>query len=368
MIGPLLKQEIENTFEIVRGRSSATELAFICPEPGCGDQKGTRSVNLKNGKTNCFRCNIAGSFIPWAARLGYRFTNAGDATSNLTLKQLFDIKPEVKSILPVITEVKLPQDFEYCRDNMDSVYTRLIGKMAERKNLCLQDFLDVDVGFTRYHPGWEPFAIFPVKEYDTVVYYQGRTYVDEPGQTTKKFPSGNEVKYGARYWIYNIDEAMQKHAKKLIVVESILNVLSLKWYIRENNLGDDIVPVAAFKHAVSFEQFFKIAKMRHVEEVCLMFDHDAIEHSWKDAKKFTNHFAITIAEMPEGPPGADGVNKKLDPNDDVALAWQVFQARQPYTIVNANRARNRIEMQKYAEGTSLSGIRFDDTPNPFLGE
>jgi hypothetical protein len=52
----------------------------------------------------------------------------------------------------------------------------------------------------------------------------------------------------------------------------------------------------------------------------------------------------------------------------VALAWQVFQARQPYTIVNANRARNRIEMQKYAEGTSLSGIRFDDTPNPFLGE
>jgi hypothetical protein len=34
--------------------------------------------------------------------------------------------------------------------------------MAERKNLCLQDFLDADVGFTRYHPGWEPFAIFPV--------------------------------------------------------------------------------------------------------------------------------------------------------------------------------------------------------------
>jgi hypothetical protein len=147
---------------------------------------------------------------------------------------------------------------------------------------------------------------------------------------------------------------MQKRAKKLIVVESILNVLSLKWYIREHNLGDDIVPVATFKHSVSDEQFFKIAKMRHVEEVCLLFDHDAIAHSWKGARKFTNHFAITIAEMPEG-----AENKKLDPNDDVALAWQVFQERQPYTIMNANQARNRIEAEKYKAGTAgLIGDRF----------
>jgi hypothetical protein len=354
VIGPLLRQEIENTFEVVRGRSSQSEIAFICPEPGCGDRKGTRSVNLKNGKTNCFRCNIAGSFIHWARKLGYKFSNEGDGASSLSLKQMFDIKPEVKSILPVITEVKLPEGFEYCRDNIESVYTRLIGQMAERKNLCLQDFLDANVGFTRQHPTWEPFAIFPVSEYDTTVYYQGRTYIDDPEYSTKKFPSGSEVKYGARYWIYGLDEAMQKRAKKLIVVESILNVLSLRWYMREHNLGDDIVPVATFKHSVSFEQFFKIAKMRHVEEVCLMFDHDAIEHSWKDARKFTNHFAITIAEMPEG-----AENKKLDPNDDVALAWQVFQDRKPYTFLNSNLARNRIGMQKYKERTGVMvGERF----------
>jgi hypothetical protein len=359
VIGPLLKQEIESTFEIIRSRSSQNELVFICPEPGCGDQKGNRSVNLKNGKTNCWRCNIGGSFIPWAKRLGYHFSNAGDATSQLTLKQLFDIKPEIRSILPVVAEVKLPEGFEYCRDNMGSVYTRLIGEMAVRKNLLLDDLLEANVGFTRYHPGWEPFAIFPVTEYDTTVYYQGRTYVDEPDVKTKKFPSNNEVKYGARYWIYNIDEAIKKRAKIVIVVESILNVLSLRWYIREHNLGEHIAVVAAFKHAVSFEQFYKIAKMRHVEEVCLMFDHDAIEHSWKDARKFTNHFKITIAEMPEGPEGPDGKNKRLDPNDDVAVAWQVFLTRQAYTPMSSNYARLRIEHQKQFEKTSgLIGDRF----------
>jgi hypothetical protein len=354
VIGPLLKQEIESTFEVVRSRSSQNELTFICPEPGCGDQSGNRSVNLKNGQTNCFRCNVGGSFIPWARRLGYRFTNAGDATSQLTLEQLFNIKPEVRSILPVVSEVKLPEGFEYCHDNMESVYTRLIGEMAERKNLCLQDLLDAKVGFTRYHPTWEPFAIFPVFEYDTVVYYQGRTYVDEPGEKTKKFPSNHEVKYGARYWIYNIDEAIKKKAKIVVVVESILNVLSLKWYIRECDLGDHIVPVAAFKHAVSFEQFYKLAKMDHVHEVCLLFDHDAIAESWKDARKFTNRFPITVAEMPEGKD-----NKRLDPNDDVALAWQVFQERKPYTVINSNAARNQHGYQKYRKSIGgLIGDRF----------
>jgi hypothetical protein len=347
VIGPLLKQEIESTFEIVRSRSSQNELVFICPQPGCGDEKGNRSVNLKNGKTNCWRCNVGGSFIPWARRLGYHFSNAGDATSALSLKQLFNIKPEIRSILPVVTEVKLPDGFEFCHDNRKSVYTRLIGEMAVRKNLLLEDFLEAKVGFTRKHPLWEPFAIFPVYEYDVPVYYQGRTYAEEPGEKTKKFPSNNEVKYGARYWIYNIDEAMQKRAKIVIVVESILNVLSLKWYIKEYNLGEHIVPVAVFKHAVSFEQFYKLSKMSHIEEICLLFDHDAIKESWKDASKFTNRFKLTVAEMPEG---AD--NRRLDPNDDVALAWQVFLARQDYTLVNALRARQRIEDERKFTGTS----------------
>lgn len=347
MIGPLLKQEIESTFEIIRSASTQNELVFICPEPGCGDTKGKRSVNLKNGKTNCWRCNIGGSFVPWAKKLGYHFSNAGDATSALSLKQLFDIKPEVRSILPVVSEVKLPEGFTYCWDEPKSVYTRLIGEMAERKNLLPQDLIDAGVGFTRKHPLWEPFAIFPVYEYETVVYYQGRTYGEvDPGQTTKKFPSNKEVEYGARYWIYNIDEARIKKAKKLIVVESILNVLSLRWYLHEQGVLDEIIPVAVFKHAVSFEQFYKLAKMNHIEEICLLFDHDAIGESWADARKFTNRFHLTVAEMPAG---AD--NKRLDPNDDVALAWKVYNERQDYTVANANRGRQRVEDQKIVEKT-----------------
>ena len=71
--------------------------------------------------------------------------------------------------------------------------------------------------------------------------------------------------------------------------------------------------VLYYEGAVNFEQFFKIAKMRHVEEVCLLFDHDAIEHSWKDAKKFTNHFKITIA-------GTDRALAATDDGELIALA------------------------------------------------
>lgn len=338
-IGPLLKQEIENTFEIIRGRSNQNELTFICPQPGCGDTNGNRSVNLKNGKTNCWRCNVGGDFIAWAKRLGLRFANTEDASSTLSLKQLFEIKPEIRSILPVVAEVKLPKGFTKLTDEPDSVYTRLIGEMAVRKNLMLEDFIEAGCGFVR-DGLWEPFAIFPVVEYGTVVYYQGRTYAEEPGDRTKKFPSNSEVKYGAKYWIYNIDEARAKKAKKLIVVESILNVLSLRWYLREQGVTDT-VPVAAFKHKVSMEQFFKLSRITGVEEVCLLFDHDAIAESWADASKFTNKFKITVAEMPLG----DG-NKKLDPNDNVELAWKVFNERRPFNRVRAARARELAQWEK----------------------
>jgi hypothetical protein len=320
------------------------------------DSNGNRSVNLKNGKTNCWRCNVGGDFVQWAKRLGFRFANAGDLTSTMSLKELFDIKPEVRSILPVVAKVKLPDGFTPISEQPKSVYTRLIAEMAVRKNLHHQDFIDVGCGFTRKDALWEPFAIFPVLEYDTPVYYQGRTYDEEAGQRTKKFPSNKEVKYGAKYWIYNIDEAREKKATILLVVESILNVLSLKWYLRELGVTH-VVPVAVFKHKVSLEQFFKMAKLTHVEEICLLFDHDAIVESWKDASKFTNRFGITVAEMPEGDD-----NKKLDPNDDVALAWKMFGQRKDFSVSNAFAATQRAFIEKKAGFILPVGDVFD----PFL--
>jgi hypothetical protein len=351
-IGPLLKQEIENTFEVIRSLSNQNELTFICPQPGCGDTKGKRSVNLKNGKTNCWRCNVGGDFLQWAKRLGFRFANAEDGGgSSLTLKQLFDIKPEVRSVLPVVAEVKLPAGFTPIVDEPDSVYTRLIGEMAVRKNLILDDFIEAGCGFTR-DGKWEPFAIFPVIEYSTVVYYQGRTYAEEPGAITKKFPSNAEVKYGAKYWVYNLDEVRAKKAKKVIVVESILNVLSLRWKMRELGVTDTVA-VAVFKHKVSLEQFYKLSRLSHVEEVCLLFDHDAIIESWSDARNFTNKFRITVAEMPTGED-----NKKLDPNDDVDLAWKVFGERKKFIVTSGLISRDQILRERHKIGRNLAGTSF----------
>lgn len=349
MIGALLKQEIENTFSMVRDRSTSEELVFVCPEPGCGDSNGNRSVNLKNGRTNCWRCNVGGNFIKWASKLGYQFSNVADV-SVASLKEVINLRPEQRSLLPVVTDVKLPEGFTRCSDSLRSVRTRMIGEMAVRKNLTLDDMLECGAGWTAKSPLWEPFTIFPVVEYGKVVYYQGRTYAEEPGEKTKKFPSRHEVKWGARYWIYNIDELIESQASIVVVVESILNVLSFKRLLRRLGVTD-VVVVAVFKHAVSYEQYVKLSRIRHIKEICLLFDHDAVALSWKDAQKFTNMFKITVAEMPEGED-----NKRLDPNDDVELAWNVFEKRHPYRLA---RSIERRLFEQTEKTDSLSGDRIE---------
>jgi hypothetical protein len=325
-IGLALRAEIESTFEIVRQRCTTTEICFVCPEPGCGDKSGNRSVNLQNGKTSCWRCNKGGNFLGWARRLGYRFNNATDVTQEAVdqLEQL-----QQKSLLPTVQPIRLPKGFTPISEAPDTIRSRYIGEMAVRKNLDFDALAEVGVGFTREDPKWEPYAIFPVTEYNVIAYYQGRTYYDKPGESTKLFPSQHEVKYGARYWVYNIDEARAQKAQIVIAVESILNVLSLRRKLAQLQ-WDNVVPVCVFKHRISIEQAIKLSRLTHVEEVCLMFDHDATVRAWESGRQVTNLFALTVAEMPMGKD-----NKKLDPNDDVEAAIKAFNKRQTYTPVAA---------------------------------
>jgi hypothetical protein len=230
----------------------------------------------------------------------------------------------------VIQEVELPKGFTPILRNPKSIYTKLITKMAHRKNLEYQDLTEAGVGYTMDDPRWEPFAIFPVYEYDTCVYFQGRTYVDVPGETTKRFPSRNQIKWGAGYWVYNIDTVRAVRPTTVIIVESILNVLSLRWKLRE--LGwSDVVPVCVFKHHLSQVQAIKLLRCKGVKEFCLLFDHDAIEKTWQSVGYIGNKVKVTVAEMPM----KDG-NKKLDPNDDVEAAIDAIEKRSLYTTASVS--------------------------------
>ena len=344
-IGPILKAEIESTFSVVPSRSTANELVFVCPEPGCGDQSGNRSVNLLTGKTNCWRCNKASNnFVAWARHLGFAFSNdenVGVAT---------DFEPlEVRRLrthLPPVRPVKLPDGFQYIADFPDSVYTRYIGEMAERKNLTLDDFVRANVGFTRVGR-WSDYAIFPVVEYGTAVYYQGRTYAENPGQRTKKFPSNDEVEYGAKYWVYGIDEARVRTTQIVLVVESILNVLSLRAQFATLN-WTNVVPVCVFKHSISQPQWLKLTQIPHLEEICILFDHDATRSVWAMGNRLSSRASLTVAEMPAGPN-----NEKYDPNDDVEAAIDAFLARKPYRFTEAVGA----ELAAPRPSQSLAGRR-----------
>ena len=335
MTGQALKALVESMFEVIRDRSSADELAIICPVPGCGDTTGNRGINLKNGKTNCWRCNTGGDFTRWAKWLGYAFDDAETVSVSVEELCLMLEPPKPRLIVPVINEISLPKGFHSCYDNPDSVFTKEIGKMAVRKNLSPDDLVAEGVGYVTGDQRWEPFAVFPVLEHDRLVYFQGRTYWDEPGISTKKFPNRQEAPLSSKYWMYDIDRLKEPVVDTAIIVESILNVVSLKKQFAELGVTN-MAPICVFKHAISKPQFFKLLRFKNLKEVVLLFDFDAIDLSWEDARKIDDHIRVSIAEMP-----FSAVNKKLDPNDDVVSACAAIEHRKPFRL--EGRAERRIE-------------------------
>ena len=68
-----LRALVEGAFTVIPSRCTRDEIVFLCPEPGCQDQSGNRSVNVHTLVTNCWRCNRAGNFLNWAHKLGHEF-------------------------------------------------------------------------------------------------------------------------------------------------------------------------------------------------------------------------------------------------------------------------------------------------------
>jgi hypothetical protein len=330
MKGEALRTTIHQLFQVILTRSSHVELVFICPEPSCGDTTGNRSVSLTNGLTSCWRCNKGGKFVPWARRLGYPVVDSAKAMARPIEEIDLSMYVPPRNPTPPVRAVDLPHGFTACAKAPRSVYTELIGEMAVAKNLFPQDVIDAGVGFTKKDNEWEKYAIFPVTEYGETVYYQGRTYIDEPDKQTKKFPSAQVLKYGSKYWVYGIDEVKSQRPETVIVVESILNVLSLRWLLKEKGITA-VVPVAVFKHTMSHPQVAKILRHDCVKEICLLYDHDASKRAWDRAPLISDQVNLTIANMPLGSGG-----KKTDPNDDVHAAFKAFRNRVTYSQVRSN--------------------------------
>lgn len=300
--------------------------------PGCADKSGNRGINVRTGLTSCFRCGKGDNIWNLARGLGIELELAKpDATPEHVAEELDRLAKGIGIVrTPVyFSKVDLPEGFKLIADDPECYYATRIERMAKRKNLEWEDMVEAGVGFTR-RGSWEPFAIFPVKEWDTVTYYQGRTYNDpdpEEGGSTKKFPSRHTVPHGSRHWVYNIDEVRATRAKKVIVVESILNVLSLRRELRIRKI-EGVVPVAIFKSKISYEQAVKLAGLKWVEEMCLMFDEDATQKAWdsilpltskgqKKASALLDPSMFTIVEMPVG----------CDANDDAILAVNRWHKR-----------------------------------------
>ena len=320
----LVRKLLDDNFEVVEDRSTADEVTIICPNDACGDRSGNRSVNLKSGLTNCWKCG------KWKGPVAWLFRDCDVEYDEASLDSL-DVEPDAAvgleeslesvAATPAV-EVDLPTGFTRMADDPNSAYSELIGQMAVRKHLTKRALMAAGVGFTK-RGSWEPYAIFPVIESGVVVYYQGRTYGQSAeGGKTKKFPSKKVVPNGASHWVYNFDKAARPETQVLIIVESMLNAISLELELARLQI-QGVVPVAVFKHAVSKVQFKKLAALQP-KECCFMYDGDATEAAWHEAATKPFGCVVSIAEMPVG----------TDANDDVQLALDRFGKRRPYSALN----------------------------------
>jgi hypothetical protein len=191
--------------------------------------------------------------------------------------------------------------------------------MAVRKRLTLDAFKATGAGYTEEDDRWEPFAIFPCYEWGRPVYYQGRTYVDTPGESTKLFPSRKECPLSSRYWVYNIDK-LRSGGKIAILVEAVLSVLSLELELAKRGITD-VVPVGCYKHHLSDNQRTKILAC-NPKEVCVMFDGDSYDASVKTAISMVNATQASAIKLFDD-------DRRKDPNDDAVAAIDLFEARSP---------------------------------------
>lgn len=341
LTGEALRRQVQVLFQVIPDRSRDNELVFICPL--CDDQTGNRSVNLSSGLTNCWKCGNGGRFLNWAKRHGHEL----DLSAVTELPE--DFAGHIKCILAgrthsrrsSVASITLPKGFTPLDPTVPGfdgcaspVRYRLIAEMAERKNLAIEDFIEAGVGYTTVGK-WEPYAIFPVYNRNWLVYYQGRAYGDDDPDVRKKlFPSKEEVPLGASGCVYNLDELREGHVRLAIVLESTLNVLSVRKKLRSLGIIE-AVPVCVFGHHISDFQARLISKCSHLEEICIFFDHDATEQAWEQAEELSlgcfRRFKVSVAEMPT----VNG-SETSDPNDDVDAAWAALCKRE---VIGASFAR-----------------------------
>lgn len=303
---------------------------ILCPVPGCPDKTGNRSINLKSLYTNCFRCqNPQPHHVKTLFKAVGLVFEADQALDTAELEQMLD--GEAKRALTPVQDIKLPAAFEALSESRWSCYWKFCKKMAERKHLGIEDLEEAGAGFAR-EGDWEPYCIFPVYEGRRTVYYQGRTYLDDGFDSTKKFPSRKDVPYGMHYWVYNLDALSGPDVCVAVIVESILNVLSLRRRLRE--LGPDferqIVPVCVFTHRISISQAAKLSRYRRVKEFCILYDSDSTKLALEAAIRLTGKLPkVSVAQMPTGRNLDGSVRKTNDANDDVEAALKAIEERRP---------------------------------------
>lgn len=252
--------------------SSNNEIAVCCPF--CEDKKFHGRINEELGLYYCYRRGCKGTIKKVLHKLGIHFK---------------------QSEIPVV--VKTNSEPTQLSNNIDlSKFPKILSKSTD-VSLLFKRYLNTrgvtDQQIEQYDLRYSiemMRVVIPFYENNIPVYWQARAIYD----TKKKVlnPSKQTCPLGKSVWLYNIDKA--KEFDQVVVCEGWLDAIAT-----------GLNAVAIQGSTVSNTQARKIVE--NWNEITVLLDSDAIDASYRVAKKLKNYnpkVNVYIAKLPYGDPAS----------------------------------------------------------------
>lgn len=252
--------------------------------PACDDQKKAFNWNDAKQVGCCFHADCR-----W-------YYQRGGVTARRLLG--FFSGSNVVPIIPNIVEasepeVGLPEEFRVIEEQKPNLRETLYAYLSSR-GISRRVVDKARLGYCENGKHWG-YLIFPVFNEDgEVVYWQGRRFKDrEPKFINPKSSRKTEL-------IYRINPTARP--KKIVLLESILNVLTLE----NMSVGATTVPIGLFGKTISLIQIQKVLEVeKYLREIIIALDPDARREAIGIAEQFSflqeipgNRVLIKIPRFP----------------------------------------------------------------------
>lgn len=242
-------------------------------------------VNMGRNMAHCFKCDYTNTVFNTVMELE-KFSTPTDLFSYLESIQESRVFREVKEKL-IIPDRILPDSFLTLKYNVPGNGSPYYNYLTRKRNLEPGVIFKAKIGFvTDEKDPMFGYTVFPVFDRDNkrkVVYYQGRRLLT----SGPKFKNPDQTLLGINKAEILYNGNILSQAKKVYIVESIINVLTLKF--------EAVAGLGKFFNPFVMNLF----KKSQVEEFVIILDPDALSRAIKIAFELIYIKRIKLLVLPD---------------------------------------------------------------------